>query len=248
MVAVPTEPAPRSRARLPREGRARADREADRRHARRRPTTWCDWPRRRRRCSRSATSSATTTAFQALARAHGPAALHRRRAPLRVQAARRGGRRDPRPDDPRPRSRALARALRGERSERMRLPRADAATSTSPRRASSSPTAASPTCRRAASARRAVRKFRVFQPGALRVGRPAGGQAALREAGGRRDRGDRGERTPAATRSRRRPKASFLPLRENRPVLVDGAEGRRVLKLALDIGAPGARAPASGSR
>ena len=29
----------------------------------------------------------------------------------------------------------------------------------------------------------AVRKFRVFQPGALRLGRPAGGQAALRAAG-----------------------------------------------------------------
>ena len=44
----------------------------------------------------------------------------------------------------------LAGALGGERRQRLRLPRADQATSTSPPRASSSPTAASPTFRRAA--------------------------------------------------------------------------------------------------
>jgi predicted dehydrogenase len=80
-----------------------------------------------------------------------------------------------------------------------------------------------------------VRKFRVFQPGLyasadlqegkLRyVRQAAGGIDETEEAHGG------GDALAAQAES------FVLAITENRPVLVDGAEGRRVLKLALDIG------------
>ncbi len=80
-----------------------------------------------------------------------------------------------------------------------------------------------------------VRKFRVFQPGLyasadlqegkLRYVKPgAAGVDEAEEAHGA------GDALAAQAQS------FVLAITENRPVLVDGAEGRRVLKLALDIG------------
>jgi predicted dehydrogenase len=80
-----------------------------------------------------------------------------------------------------------------------------------------------------------VRKFRVFQPGLyasadlqegkLRYVKPgAGGIDETEEAHGG------GDALAAQAES------FVLAITENRPVLVDGTEGRRVLKLALDIG------------
>jgi predicted dehydrogenase len=80
-----------------------------------------------------------------------------------------------------------------------------------------------------------VRKFRVFEPGLyasadlqagkLRYVRQEGGE--IRET----------EETHAGGDALEAQAESFvLAVTKNRPVLVDGAEGRRVLKLALDIG------------
>jgi len=81
----------------------------------------------------------------------------------------------------------------------------------------------------------AVRKFRVFQPcvyvsadlqaGKLRYVKQTAGVIEETE-----------EAHPGGDALAAQAESFILAITENRPVLVDGAEGRRVLKLALDIG------------
>ena len=81
-----------------------------------------------------------------------------------------------------------------------------------------------------------VRKFRVFQPGLYASADLQAGKLRYVRQERRRDPGNRGD----ARRRRRAGGASrelrCLPFTKNQPAAVDGAEGRRVLKLALEIG------------
>jgi predicted dehydrogenase len=80
-----------------------------------------------------------------------------------------------------------------------------------------------------------VRKFRVFEPGLYASADLQAGKLRYVKQGGRRDQGNRGN-----ARRRRRPHGTSGKLcschQGNGPVAVDGTEGRRVLKLALEIG------------
>jgi predicted dehydrogenase len=80
-----------------------------------------------------------------------------------------------------------------------------------------------------------VRKFRVFQPGLYAsADLQAGKLRYVRQAGGQVE---ETEETHAGGDALEAQAESFvLAVTKNQPVLVDGAEGRRVLKLALDIG------------
>jgi predicted dehydrogenase len=80
-----------------------------------------------------------------------------------------------------------------------------------------------------------VRKFRVFQPGLYVSADLQGGKLRyVRQAGGEIQ---ENEETHAGGDALAAQAESFvLAITQQQPVLVDGAEGRRVLKLALDIG------------
>jgi predicted dehydrogenase len=80
-----------------------------------------------------------------------------------------------------------------------------------------------------------VRKFRVFQPGLYVSADLQGGKLRyVRQAGGEIQ---ENEETHAGGDALAAQAESFvLAIAQQQPVLVDGAEGRRVLKLALDIG------------
>jgi predicted dehydrogenase len=80
-----------------------------------------------------------------------------------------------------------------------------------------------------------VRKFRVFQPGLYASADLQGGKLRyVRQALGAIE---ETEETHAGGDALATQAESFvLAIRDKRPVLVDGAEGRRVLKIALDIG------------
>src|SRR2546422_5693950 len=175
--------------------------------------------------------------------AHGEAALHRGRAAVGIQAARRRRRRGARPDDPRPGSRALARQGAGEPGERLRVPGADRGDRHR---------------ERAHRVRRRLRRQRLGeprQPGAgekaarlpdrrLRVGKPAGRKAALCAPGGRRHRGNRGsacrrrcvERAGGGVRGRRGAAETGRGERRARPPRARAGAGS---------GPPGARADAA---
>ena len=80
-----------------------------------------------------------------------------------------------------------------------------------------------------------VRKFRVFQPGLYASADLQEGKLRyVRQSGGRIE---ETEETHSGGDALTAQAESFvLAITENRPVAVDGAEGRRVLKVALDIG------------
>jgi len=81
----------------------------------------------------------------------------------------------------------------------------------------------------------AVRKFRVFQPGVyVSADLQAGKLRYVKQADGVIEETE--EAHPGGDALAAQAESFILAITENRPVLVDGAEGRRVLKLALDIG------------
>jgi len=81
----------------------------------------------------------------------------------------------------------------------------------------------------------AVRKFRVFQPGVyVSADLQAGKLRYVKQTAGVIEETE--EAHPGGDALAAQAESFILAITENRPVLVDGAEGRRVLKLALDIG------------
>jgi predicted dehydrogenase len=81
----------------------------------------------------------------------------------------------------------------------------------------------------------AVRKFRVFQPGVyVSADLQAGKLRYVRQADGVIQETE--EAHPGGDALAAQAESFILAITRNQPVLVDGAEGRRVLKLALDIG------------
>jgi predicted dehydrogenase len=81
----------------------------------------------------------------------------------------------------------------------------------------------------------AVRKFRVFQPGLYVSADLQGGKLRyVKQAGGVIQETE--EAHPAGDALAAQAESFILAITQNHPVLVDGAEGRRVLSLALDIG------------
>jgi predicted dehydrogenase len=81
----------------------------------------------------------------------------------------------------------------------------------------------------------AVRKFRVFQPGVyVSADLQAGKLRYVRQADGVIQETE--EAHPGGDALAAQAESFILAITKNHPVLVDGAEGRRVLKLALDIG------------
>jgi predicted dehydrogenase len=80
-----------------------------------------------------------------------------------------------------------------------------------------------------------VRKFRVFQPGLYASADLQEGKLRyVRQAAGVIEETE--EAHPGGDALAAQAESFILAITKNRPVLVDGAEGRRVLKLALDIG------------
>jgi len=80
-----------------------------------------------------------------------------------------------------------------------------------------------------------VRKFRVFQPGLYASADLQEGKLRyVRQAGGAIEETE--ETHPGGDALAAQAESFVLAITRNRPVLVDGAEGRRVLQLALDIG------------
>ena len=81
----------------------------------------------------------------------------------------------------------------------------------------------------------AVRKFRVFQPGVyVSADLQAGKLRYVKQTAGVIEETE--EAHPGGDALAAQAESFILAITQNRPVLVDGAEGRRVLKLALDIG------------
>ncbi|HWM43221.1 MAG TPA: Gfo/Idh/MocA family oxidoreductase [Burkholderiales bacterium] len=81
----------------------------------------------------------------------------------------------------------------------------------------------------------AVRKFRVFQPGVyVSADLQAGKLRYVRQADGVIEETEEAHTGGDALAAQA--ESFILAITKNRPVLVDGVEGRRVLKLALDIG------------
>jgi predicted dehydrogenase len=81
----------------------------------------------------------------------------------------------------------------------------------------------------------AVRKFRVFQPGVyVSADLQAGKLRYVRQADGVIQETE--EAHPGGDALAAQAESFILAITRNQPVLVDGVEGRRVLKLALDIG------------
>jgi predicted dehydrogenase len=81
----------------------------------------------------------------------------------------------------------------------------------------------------------AVRKFRVFQPGVyVSADLQAGKLRYVKQADGVIEETE--EAHPGGDALAAQAESFILAITKNQPVLVDGAEGRRVLKLALDIG------------
>jgi predicted dehydrogenase len=81
----------------------------------------------------------------------------------------------------------------------------------------------------------AVRKFRVFQPGVyVSADLQQGKLRYVRQADGVIEETE--EAHPGGDALAAQAESFVLAITKNRPVLVDGVEGRRVLKLALDIG------------
>ena len=81
----------------------------------------------------------------------------------------------------------------------------------------------------------AVRKFRVFQPGVyVSADLQAGKLRYVRQADGVIEETEEAHAGGDALAAQA--ESFILAITKNRPVLVDGVEGRRVLKLALDIG------------
>jgi len=80
-----------------------------------------------------------------------------------------------------------------------------------------------------------VRKFRVFQPGVyVSADLQAGKLRYVRQAGGEVQETEEAHGGGDALAAQA--ESFILAVTKNRPVLVDGAEGRRVLKVALDVG------------
>jgi predicted dehydrogenase len=80
-----------------------------------------------------------------------------------------------------------------------------------------------------------VRKFRVFQPGVyVSADLQAGKLRYVRQAGGEIQETEEAHGGGDALAAQA--ESFILAVTKNRPVLVDGAEGRRVLKVALDVG------------
>jgi len=81
----------------------------------------------------------------------------------------------------------------------------------------------------------AVRKFRVFQPGVyVSADLQAGKLRYVKQADGVIEETE--EAHPGGDALAAQAESFIFAITKNHPVLVDGAEGRRVLKLALDIG------------
>ena len=80
-----------------------------------------------------------------------------------------------------------------------------------------------------------VRKFRVFTPGLYASADLQDGKLRyVRQADGKIEESE--EAHPGGDALAAQAESFILAITKNRPVLVDGAEGRRVLKVALDIG------------
>jgi predicted dehydrogenase len=80
-----------------------------------------------------------------------------------------------------------------------------------------------------------VRKFRVFEPGLYAsADLQAGKLRYVRQEGGMIQETE--EMHAGGDALEAQAESFVLAIRENRPAAVDGAEGRRVLKLALEIG------------